>query len=167
MERAVLISIRPEWVEKILNGEKTIEIRKSMPKCELPCKVYVYCTKGTRPCMYGWRNAFYSQSPNLNGKIVAGFTLNKVDFIKMPTNLPQEFLEKSCLNGSEIMAYLGGDFYKDFYAWHIEDLVVYDKPKELHEFGVYDVRWSKARKCEMPGWFPLKRPPQSWCYVEK
>lgn len=26
----VLISIRPEWVEKILNGEKTIEVRKSI-----------------------------------------------------------------------------------------------------------------------------------------
>lgn len=26
----VLISIKPEWVEKILNGEKTIEVRKSI-----------------------------------------------------------------------------------------------------------------------------------------
>ena len=26
----ILISIRPEWVEKILNGEKTIEVRKSI-----------------------------------------------------------------------------------------------------------------------------------------
>lgn len=43
--KAIMISIQPQWVEKILNGEKTIEIRKTMPKCELPCKVYIYCTK--------------------------------------------------------------------------------------------------------------------------
>lgn len=32
MGKAVLISIRPEWVEKILAGEKTLEIRKNRPK---------------------------------------------------------------------------------------------------------------------------------------
>ena len=43
--KAIMISIQPKWVAKILNGEKTIEIRKSMPKCDLPIKVYIYCTK--------------------------------------------------------------------------------------------------------------------------
>lgn len=43
--KAIMISIQPEWVEKILNKEKTIEIRKTIPKCELPVKVYIYCTK--------------------------------------------------------------------------------------------------------------------------
>ena len=40
--KEILISIKPQWVEKILSGEKTIEIRKTMPKCKLPCKVYIY-----------------------------------------------------------------------------------------------------------------------------
>ena len=31
-DKKVLISIRPEWLCKILNGEKTIEIRKKVPK---------------------------------------------------------------------------------------------------------------------------------------
>ena len=43
--KSILISIKPEWVAKILNGEKTIEIRKTAPKCELPIDVYIYCTK--------------------------------------------------------------------------------------------------------------------------
>lgn len=43
--KSILISIKPEYVEKILNGEKTIEIRKTKPNIELPCKVYIYCTK--------------------------------------------------------------------------------------------------------------------------
>ena len=42
--KAVLISIRPEWCEKIASGEKTVEIRKTRPKLEPPFKVYIYCT---------------------------------------------------------------------------------------------------------------------------
>ena len=29
--KKILISIRPKWVEKIVNGEKTIEVRKFAP----------------------------------------------------------------------------------------------------------------------------------------
>lgn len=32
IEKCILISVKPEWVKKILNGEKTIEIRKTAPK---------------------------------------------------------------------------------------------------------------------------------------
>ena len=46
MAKAVLISIRPDWVEKILSGEKTLEVRKTRPKLEAPFKVYIYCTAG-------------------------------------------------------------------------------------------------------------------------
>ena len=34
MAKAVLISIRPEWVEKIARGEKTVEVRKTRPKLD-------------------------------------------------------------------------------------------------------------------------------------
>lgn len=36
MSAAILLSIRPEWVEKILSGEKTIEVRKTRPKLDTP-----------------------------------------------------------------------------------------------------------------------------------
>ena len=42
--KAIMISVKPQWVSKILNKEKLVEIRKTKPKCELPCKVYIYCT---------------------------------------------------------------------------------------------------------------------------
>ena len=45
MGKAVLISINPKWCEKIANGEKTIEIRKTRPNAILPLKCYIYCTK--------------------------------------------------------------------------------------------------------------------------
>ena len=43
--KAVLISIRPKWCEKIVTGEKTIEVRKTCPKLETPFKCHIYCTK--------------------------------------------------------------------------------------------------------------------------
>lgn len=45
MSKAVMISIRPKWCEKICRGEKTIEVRKTRPKMETPFKCYIYCTK--------------------------------------------------------------------------------------------------------------------------
>lgn len=45
MRKAILISINPEWAQKILCGEKTVEIRKTAPKCDLPIDVYIYVTK--------------------------------------------------------------------------------------------------------------------------
>lgn len=40
--KAVLISIRPKWCEKIISGEKTIEVRKTRPKMDTPFKCYIY-----------------------------------------------------------------------------------------------------------------------------
>lgn len=44
MSKAVMLSIRPKWCEKIISGEKTIEVRKTRPKLETSFKCYVYCT---------------------------------------------------------------------------------------------------------------------------
>lgn len=43
--KAILMSIRPQWCEKIFNGEKTIEVRTSRPSLDMPFKVLIYCTK--------------------------------------------------------------------------------------------------------------------------
>ena len=47
MNKAVLISIRPEWCKKIAGGQKTVEIRKTAPNLKKPFKCYIYCTKST------------------------------------------------------------------------------------------------------------------------
>lgn len=48
----ILMSIRPEWTEKIFAREKVIEVRRTAPHIEnerqFPIKVYVYETKGTK-----------------------------------------------------------------------------------------------------------------------
>ena len=55
--KSVMLSIKPKWLDKIANGEKTIEVRKSRPKIETPFKCYIYCTKQRMTkvlCMYSY-----------------------------------------------------------------------------------------------------------------
>ena len=48
MEKAVLLSVHPQWCERIADGGKTIEVRKTKPKLDTPFKVYIYCTADRR-----------------------------------------------------------------------------------------------------------------------
>lgn len=157
MAKAVLISIRPEWVEKILSGEKTLELRKTEPKLETPFKVYIYCTAG---------NLSYKVNGGMvcnvsGGKMVVGeFVCDKIGviwgggYLKMP----ESAFAGSCLNMYQIDTYLDG---KDGHFWHISNLKIYDSPKQLSKF-------KGLRKTKF-GYAPveIKRPPQSWCYVEE
>ena len=204
--REILISIQPKWVEKILNGEKTIEIRKTKPSCELPCKVYIYCTKSNkyylnrkdcRLCylenkdILGISDTVRKLTHNLdgfyerlNGYVVTEFTLNEVEIIstikekKNGTSyqyhiVSEDILNKSCLKQEEILDYTNG---KDLYAWHIDNLKIYDKPKELSEFNKsYPIKCGGHEVIDCYGCPSLSicnnrkitRPPQSWCYIEK
>jgi len=42
--KSIIISVRPEYAQKILNGEKTLELRKSVPK-DFVGWVYMYVTQ--------------------------------------------------------------------------------------------------------------------------
>ncbi len=89
MKKSILISIKPEQVAKILNGEKTIDVRTTAPKYE-PIEVYIYCTKKRRIGETLIKHAFdgkyrvgncvgSNDNKPLNGKIVAKFTLSKIE----------------------------------------------------------------------------------------
>ena len=71
-KKAVLISIQPKWCEKIANGEKTIEVRKTRPKLETPFKVYIYCTNNKsqylRKLGTSCREIFITESKDILGK---------------------------------------------------------------------------------------------------
>lgn len=142
--KSVLISIRPKWCEKIVNGEKTIEVRKTAPK-EEPFKAYIYCTKVKSQ----WRFINYEGAcQNSEGEIVYAqqciigeFVCDKVYLIKNQgsrfsvadeeQSVTNEIARQSCLDYDDMVGYLGN---KDGCGWHITDLKVYDKPKELSEF---------------------------------
>ena len=157
MAKAVLISIRPEWVEKIANGEKTLELRKTEPKLETPFKVYIYCTAG---------NLSYEVSSGIfcnisGGRLVVGeFVCDRIGIIWGGgyLKMPESAFAGSCLNMYQIDTYLDG---KDGHSWHISNLKIYDVPKPLSKF-------KGLRKTKF-GYVPveIKRPPQSWCYVEE
>ena len=76
--RAILISIKPEWVEKILTGEKTIEIRKTIPDFTGSFKVYIYCSKGNQEKWLAGIKGKH-ESYKLNGTVCAEFTCEKID----------------------------------------------------------------------------------------
>lgn len=52
MTRYVLLSVQPQWLAKILNGEKKIEIRKAIPNLTPPYDVLLYCTKARKSSVF-------------------------------------------------------------------------------------------------------------------
>lgn len=164
--KSVLISIRPKWCRLIVKGEKTIEIRKTCPTIETPFKCYIYCTKehSEFDCLYlhdinhgTWYEPIFG-----NGKVIGEFTCNQIRKLKANNGIQTYFngIEGTCLRDAEIIKYASG---KMIYYWHISDLVIYDKPKELSEFTTSEYVYGRIR---MPG-HKMGRPPQSWCYVEE
>ena len=176
MKKAVLISIHPEWCEKIASGEKTIEVRKTRPKIETPFKCYLYCTKPntTDPLEYLEIHTD-DKIHKANGKVIAEFICSrilpiKVEYSDVDSAVADNEFPYTGMTDKEIMEYLGNGKYG--YGWCVTNLIVYDKPKELSEFAKpcyfnYDCGLCKA-------WDPLAqdcmkkhiKAPQSWCYVE-
>ena len=188
--KSVLISIRPEWVEKIASGKKTIEVRKTAPK-EVPFKAYIYETKESKRRYLDDRfNSFLDNKSHYTdmGKVIGEFVCDKVYLIKNQgsrfsvadeeQSVTNEIARQSCLDYDDMVSYLGN---KDGYGLHITDLKIYDKPKELSEFYVHKKVKGGCENCAYyrtptleycqdckSGKSPKKyltRPPQSWMYV--
>lgn len=185
MSKSVLISIRPKWLEKIANGEKTIEVRKTRPKLETPFKCYIYCT--LQGCNEFFRVDLGGDVAKWNrgkwwdrkGKVIGEFTCERIVPITYdggrlwcPTNAA--FSSATCLSQAEIIVYIGDK--GRCYGWHISDLLIYDKPEELEKFrrpcpnDLYcescAMYWENNGTCGNES-LQIRRPPQSWCYVEE
>lgn len=181
MSKAVMLSIRPKWCEKICGGEKTIEVRKTRPKLETPFKCYIYCSQ-SGVALGAWGK---------HGKVIGEFTCDRIYEIRK-RGIPENFdycylslnewgnddieteiraISASCVSKEELNAY--GSKAPLLYGWHISDLRIYDTPKELSEFKT--LCRVDADCCACPYYNYTKmdcdgrvigRPPQSWCYVE-
>lgn len=197
MSKAVLISIRPQWCQKIASGEKTIEVRKTKPKLETPFKCYIYCTRDKHL-------AFMQNQTGINliacmdvdaaipvggaignGKVIGEFTCDRIykidkdstDFLFKAGGLSvyKQAAEEKCglcvaMTDDELHGYLG---HCQGYGWHISNLKIYDTPRELSEFQRAtdpcdschaEYTW-ECTDCKKFGG-DIKRPPQSWCYVD-
>lgn len=169
MSKAVMLSIRPKWCEKIASGEKTIEVRKTRPKLETPFKCYIYETQG-------WVEKDGIMAFRLGGRVIGEFTCDRIFPINVfdngsIQNWLFEHMERSCLTYEELAGYR-----RTGHGWHISDLVIYDEPKELTEFHT----WKKCKSCSKSGYestaciydencmvpVAITKAPQSWCYVE-
>lgn len=186
--KAIMISIKPKWVAKILNREKTIEIRKKFLK-DYVGWVYIYCTKGNKhECLEYADNpnpnkegkwVITSGYPYANGKIVARFWCDRVETIKedkscgllwSQTMIEETLLKASCLTQKEMYDYLKKN--KNGYAIRITDLEIFDKPKELKEFHYKRCEFGICHSCinyavcNNGFEIPITKAPQSWCYIE-
>ena len=177
--KAILMSIRPKYVAKILKGIKMFEIRKKFPS-DYVGWVYIYCTKDRKQCLvrnninktYHLDTCYWDEfESNLNGKVVARFYTSGVEEIydKETFDITKRWSTSelcidsiarlSCLTKQELFDYLG---YKEGYAIHIDRVEIFDKQKEISGFGTL------TNKCNgfIGGKKPLTKAPQSWCYIE-
>jgi predicted transcriptional regulator len=137
--RAILMSIPSKRLVKILNGERTTDIRKSVPK-KFEGWVYLYCSK------YG--------DYLVDHKIFNEQFLNEIDVTRFTTfkrNYNYDFFGQ-VVNGKVVARFWYDSAIKikindyGYYAVYIRKLEIFDKPKELNEF--------KKSRCK------------SWQYVE-
>lgn len=197
---SVIVSIKPEWLEKIIRGEKTIEVRKSAPK-EVPFRAYIYETKHATEMPWVDEDGHFIYKGR--GQVIGEFICDEVYNIEPifsfydcysgyndtsdrsyfeGYSIDNERLKKTCLTQQDLCVY-GKE--KPLYGWHISDLKIYDKPKNLSEFfgecpnykdlpAYNHVNCNHCRysynincfiKCQIDGRKPLTRPPQSWQYL--
>ena len=130
-------------------------MRKTYPKLPTPFICYIYCTK-ERGCANG-------------GKIIGEFVCDLIGLH------PGICVPSSCVPMEELERYANGQMLA---RWHISDLKIYGKPKELGNFWKADkcpyatesgctykyhcFRAGQTQRCGET----LTRPPQSWCYVD-
>lgn len=119
-------------------------------------------------------------------KVIGEFVCDRIIDVDCDSIAPFDkstgiYIDKQCcLSRKEFWKYTSGHCA---YGWHISELKIYDKPKALSEFGTLcdeDCPNCEFWKCDMVNQHerdmdctnssyplrPLKRPPQSWRYVE-
>jgi len=194
--KSVLISTRPKLVEKICHKigedetgkaiyEKRIEVRKTAPK-EVPFKCYIYETKGQYVKFTHGAHTKYGYG---RGKVIGEFICDRIICSQAYfdsqgknhlTNVFPDDIKKTCLDEYDLWDYIAGKAVKanqmyDGYLWHISDLKIYDKPKELSEFSRPCSYSGLCFSCKRTSFkkdgnllcnTKITRPPQSWMRVE-
>lgn len=157
--KSVLASLKPYYYYLVGEGIKKIEVRKGMPQAEDWDKdTFFYMSKDEKS-FAKIPKEFQEKYRKHFGKVGLRFVCDNViqwnykRFITMTgtndTYFPfRDDLKSTCLTYEEFESYGKGE---TLYGWHITDLKIYDKPKELSEF--------KNLKRQ-----PIQRAFQSWGY---
>ena len=111
MSRDVIISIKPEWVKKIISGEKTIELRKNAPLDPTPFRCFIYVTKDFKP-----NRPYSAKLWASRGKAIGEFVCDLIYLVTPIPAIAEAFSGVSCVSAESIMNY-GGD--KMVYGWRM------------------------------------------------
>lgn len=111
--KALLLSIKPEYVEKILQGEKKFEYRKRLAKEDVS---YMYV---------------YSTAPSM--KVVASVHIEG-HLSDSPTALWEKTKAAAGISRAKFRDYFRG--CKTAYAYKLGKVEVFESPKNLSDFGV-------------------------------
>ena len=176
----ILASIKPYYYYLIAEGIKKIEVRKSALK-NLPQDIAFYMSKDEKS-FANIPKEFQEKYRKHFGKVgmrvicdkVYEYTFSHYEAEYRVTHVEQEAM---CLNQPELIRYGKG---KTLYGWHISDLKIYDKPKELSEFyrpcSYSGICYScnRFRPNGTPNDKPndfcdgeITRPPQSYMFVKE
>ncbi len=184
MNQVLIYSIESEYIEQIMNGSKTAEVRKrDLPEWALDKLVrgeivegYGYCIKGNP---HPDHNIFFN-GIKLNGKVVVKFQVSGVDryfcdnqgsYLHMFNHVGNQ----ACLSRMAITQYGNG---ADLYAHHLKNITPIE-PMELNEFyriidGLDEdggFKLNTLKDCEyvsipqLKQKYLVKRPPQSFMTV--
>ena len=157
---SILQSIHPKYCELIASGKKTIEVRKTKPRIPTPFKVYIYQTR------HKWVYNIFTRFLLPQGKVIGEYVCNEIEELlydalyityysrkaTFPQSVNDEFLKGTCVSYEEAMQYCKNMKFGDiennikggsFWGYHISNLKIYDKPKELSEFSVIDKEFLK------------------------
>ena len=131
-------------------------------------KALLYCTKGmpalfydviSKQYMYGIDTPRDRFSHRLNGQIVAEVEIDEVEIFT--TDYRRDYEQNgrisnySCVSLTRLIEYQGENQF--LYALHLTNLKVFDKPKELSEYYLFDPDYCILKE--------VKKAPQNMCRV--
>jgi hypothetical protein len=156
---------------------KRIEVRKTSPD-ETPFKAYIYETKQKEKSFISKTIDGVETKVIIRrggcGKVVGEYICRKVEIVYADNMIEAYYnnCSETRLTDEQLWAYASGKPLKFLY---MENVIFYDKPKELGEFYTLcepNKRTKRCDRCEYAfctvlGKKPVTRAPQSWCYVEE
>lgn len=161
-EMSVLVSIHKPHTDNIFDSYKRVEWR-------------------TQPMPEGKHYIYECKNGGGIGKVIGEYTVCQVRKFDRVCEIPHSVVESGYVPKTFLLEYSGGK--KPLYAHKLISPKRYDKPRELSEFFIPchdDVKcedccyWHYENTpngitefCMVHGNKPIKRPPQSWCYVEE
>lgn len=164
---SIVIAVHPMWCGKIADLVKDLEVRKRLPRLKPPFKVYIYCTRTSEVQFWKSPTGHYlgEKARSIKdrcggGRVIGEFTCSNIfrystEKNDLDTISTKEITRRSCLSYPELYQYERGlsrsasqPKMSGLQAMEIRDLVLYDKPKLLQDYG-------------------LSTFPQSWCYAKK